>query len=141
MHLYTVANAEPEILTRLRPRPRASRSKQGSSLPLITCVMRYHPSIHYGLRVALRSVPLPADIAFSIVPSWANALPCTSSLVNRANVQASSSRMINDLGTSYLQMSEEGGNIVVVPGGVQTHNPVHSISKMSIAHLEELFNQ
>jgi len=134
------ANADPRTLSLLcdssRTRLKASRTSDDTTI----CVLRFHPAFAYAFRKALRAVPVPPDVPFTIVPSWRNALPSTMSVVGKANRHNASSTMFNNQGIPHLGVVEGGKVVVVVPPSSNKYSPVTNVTIMSPNFLDTLFN-
>ena len=48
-------------------------------------VMRYHPAFSSALRTALRTVPIPQELHYKLLPSWRNGLPSVNGLLSKHN--------------------------------------------------------
>ena len=134
---YALANAAPVTLQMLRPRP--ARERLQSQVPIVTCVLRYHPVFVFALGRAMSEAPLPSSFNFCIQPSWTNALPSTASVITKSNLRNARRRMYNDQGIPFLVESEVGGNIVVVSlpvsSTITSANPITDVTKFTIENL------
>ena len=84
--LYDSAGADHSVLAKLRADPPRRLQRDGmAGSNMISCVLRYHPIFVAAFRKAMRLVPLPSSIPFTIRPSWRNALPSMNNLVAKHN--------------------------------------------------------
>jgi hypothetical protein len=139
-YVYRVANADPRTLSLLCDSSRNLLKASRTSDNTIICVLRFHPAFAYAFRKALRAVPVPPDVPFTIVPSWRNALPSTMSVVGKANRHNASSTMFNNQGIPHLGVVEGGKVVVVVPPSSNKYSPVTNVTIMSPNFLDTLFN-
>jgi len=95
---YVRANAHPSTVALLSARTAPQRLNSiGPQQPIVTMVLRYHPSFAAAVRRALALAPPPPHLGMKIVPSWRNALPSVSTKVSIAN-STNAGRYHNDQG-------------------------------------------
>ena len=127
--LYCGANAHPRTLSMLQQWSSSAHScsnTHAAEHDKIESVLNYHPVFHRAFSLALKQLPLPPTIRFSVRASWKNALPSLSSKVAQHNSSLGSGQPIesrdHEKHTKGCGSSKNvAGSVFLYPKSAQYH--------------------